>query len=88
MLTGLALCCLANSPINVMDSDILFVCESGDGEAFVLGGIHHGVLSDPEKLSLSKHSPGKPYKFDHDGKNVNHRLHGALRYQQNRKKKL
>ncbi|KAK3223124.1 hypothetical protein Dsin_010149 [Dipteronia sinensis] len=28
---------------------------TGDGEVFMLGGSHHGVLSDPEKMSPAKH---------------------------------
>lgn len=34
------------------------ICLAGDGEAFMLGGNHHGALSDPDKMSSVKHLQG------------------------------
>ncbi|XP_022733837.1 ultraviolet-B receptor UVR8 isoform X2 [Durio zibethinus] len=33
---------------------------SDDGQVFMLGGSHHGVLSNPEKVTPSKHLSGSP----------------------------
>lgn len=36
---------------------------TGDGEVFMLGGSHHGTLSDLEKMSPARHLSGNASRY-------------------------
>ena len=42
---------------------ILLIVRIGEGEAYMLGGNHPGVLADPQNLSTAKQLPGNAIEY-------------------------